>query len=62
MDNPNRPKSERDTVKPKGELPAWSDKELEAMATANPVTIADARADAFRSDEKLAALLEAKSE
>jgi hypothetical protein len=37
----------------------WSDEQMNALATITPASIADARADALRSDAELGAMLEA---
>lgn len=38
----------------------WSDAEIDALTTIDTATLADARADALRSDAELGALLEAE--
>ena len=63
MDKPvdNLQPTDRQTVQPSGKLPDWSDKEIAAMANVTPAVLADARADALRSDGEMAAILEAKA-
>lgn len=56
-DNPQPPTSDKPPVQPD----VWTDEQRRQDAQATAAAIADARADALRSNPELAALLEAKA-